>query len=408
MPPAMPPAKTPPQPGLPLAGEPTTNQRHQHSDPPTERIAARRDPEPTQGPGSAAGDSATRAAFVAGAPIHDGKAITPPTDPSEHAPAASSDGAPAPAEDTPVPVPQSTAAPKPTQAEDGPGPINAAGQRVPISFDPQNADEMYRYAQMLARSTLLPRAFYDRDDKEKRHARVGDVHFVLMKGRALGLHPMTSIGNINIIDGKAEVGALLMLSMVRRSGVMAPGGWKLIHSDDRRATFSTLRVGDDAWTTFEYTIEEAEQMGLLDKGRDEWAKANNQWRKQPRTMLRRRCQSMLLREVYSDVVLGCYDHDELSELRERELALGIDPDRVVQIENAGTLTLPDGSDAGPIKRLTDEAKARSAAADPLKARLEARRAAAGGTVARCSLCDTPLDPRDSDPCIACRPAPTAG
>lgn len=383
----MPPAKTPPQAGLPLAGEP--NPRAQRS-------------EPTPGPGSAAGevvDSAARAAPVSGAPA-------PPTTEGEP-PAAPQPQPPPAAEAAPEQPAPAIAAARPPPAEDGPGPVNAAGQRVPVSFDPQNADEMYRYAQMLARSTLLPRAFYDRDDKEKRHAKVGDVHFVLMKGKALGLHPMTSIGNINIIDGKAEVGALLMLSMVRRSGVMAPGGWKLVHSDDRRAVFSTLRLGDDDWTTFEYTIEEAELMGLLDKGRDEWAKANNQWRKQPRTMLRRRCQSMLLREVYSDVVLGCYDHDELAEMRDREIALGVDPDRVIAVTDPNSLALTEGSGSGPIKRLTEEAKAR-AAADPLKARLEARRAAAGGTVTRCSRCDTPLDPRDSDPCIACRPDPIAG
>jgi hypothetical protein len=321
---------------------------------------------------------------------------------------------PTPAPAAPPPPDQpggATAAPRALPApEDGPGPVNAAGQRVPVSFDPQNADEMYRYAQMLARSSLLPKAFYDKDDKEKRHARVADVHFVLMKGKALDLHPMTSIGNINIIDGKAEVGALLMLSIVRRSGLMAPGGWKLVHSDAKRAVFSTLRLGDEEWTTFEYTLEEAELMGLLDKGRDEWAKANNQWRRQPRTMLRRRCQAMLLREVYADVVLGLYDHDELTEMRERERALGIDPDRVIAVSSA-VPALPEGAESGPIKRLTEDAKARAAERDPLKARLAARQVerteATTATAALpserfCSNCGAPLDERDSDPCIGCR------
>lgn len=305
----------------------------------------------------------------------------------------------------------STAAPPPARSapEDGPGPLNNAGQRVPVSFDPQNADEMYRYAQMLARSTLLPRAFYDRDDKEKRHARIGDVHFVLMKGKALGLHPMVSIGNINIIDGKAEVGALLMLSIVRRSGLMTPGGWKLIHSDAQRAVYATRRVDED-WTQFEYTIEEAEQMGLLDKGRDEWAKANNQWRRQPRTMLRRRCQSMLLREVYADAVLGLYDHDELTEMRERERALGIDSDRVIAMNGIAAPLLAEGGE-GPIQRLTEEVKALAAERDPLKARIAARqaeRAEASATSDEppaerfCSKCGAPLDERDTDPCIGCR------
>jgi len=395
-----------PQPGLPI------------SDLPTERVAARRDPEPTQGPGSAAGevgDSATRAAFVAGAPIHDGNATTHSAE--NGAPSAAS---PAPATEAALEQPPSPAvahqpatASRPLQPEDGPGPLNNQGQRVAVSFDPQNADEMYRYAQMLARSTLLPRGFYDRDDKEKKHARVGDVHFVLMKGRALGLHPMTSIGNINIIDGKAEVGALLMLSMVRKSGLMAPGGWKLVHSDDKRAVFATRRIDED-WTEFEYTIGEADLMGLLDKGRSEWAQANNQWKKQPRTMLRRRAQSMLLREVYPDVVLGCYDHDELTEMRERERALGIDPDRVIAA-GAPAAMLTGGGGKGPIETLADARLVTER--DPLKARLAARQAdridssAATSPSADadatpgerlCTACGSPLDERDTDPCIACR------
>lgn len=309
----------------------------------------------------------------------------------------------------PAPPPRPASPPAATggrpSAEDGPGPVNNLGQRVPVTFDPQNADEMYRYAQMLARSSLLPKGFYAKEYYAKQYARVGDVHFVLMKGHALGLHPMTSIGNINIIDGKAEVGALLMLSMVRRSGRMAPDGWRMVHSDAQRAVFATRRIESPEWTEFEYTIEEAAQMGLLDKGRDEAAKAKNQWRLQPRTMLRRRCQSMLLREIYSDVVLGLYDHDELTEMRERERALGIDSDRVIPMNGlaaAAQVELEAGK-PGAIETSTGYVR------DPLKARLAVRRAEHTAAAAEaptpdraCTVCGAPLDERDTDPCIGCR------
>jgi hypothetical protein len=361
-----------------------------------------RDPAPTQGPGSAAGefgDAATRAAFVAGAPISsDGTAVAETQPAADATPAQSSEPR------------QSVVAGSRPAAEDGPGPLNNQGQRVPVSFDPQNADEMYRYAQMLARSSLLPKGFYAKDDYAKQCARVGDVHFVLMKGKSLGLHPMTAIGNINIIDGKAEIGSLLMLSLVRRSGLMIPGGWRLIHSDDQRAVFATRRVHED-WTEFEYTIEEAAQMGLLDKGRDEKARENNQWRKQPRTMLRRRCTSSLLREIYSDVVLGLYDHGELSEMRERERALGIDPDSVISMNGLQSAQLAEAGPSGPIETL---ASARIVTErDPLKARLANRRQAQAAAAPDndldsippervCSKCYSLLDPRDTDPCGSCR------
>lgn len=304
----------------------------------------------------------------------------------------------APTADAQAAQPSETAA----KPEEPPAPA-PTGPRVPVSFDPQNADEMWRYAQMLARSTLLPRSFYDRDDKEKRHARIADVHFVLMKGQALNLHPMVSIGNINIIDGKAEIGAALMVSLCLRSGLCEY--FELVKSDERSATFATKRVGGRREIEFTYTIEEADQMGLLDKGKTDWAKENNQWRKQPRTMLRRRCQSMLAREVYPDIVMGLYDHDELGEMRSRELAMGIDPDRVIAV-TASAGALPEPTE-GAIKRMADGVKAALDQTDPLKARIAARRSAEKIAIepARCSLCDCILDPRDSDPCIACRPSP---
>lgn len=298
---------------------------------------------------------------------------------------------------TPTPKPALTGT-----AEDGPGPINNAGQRVSVSFDPQNADEMWRYAQMLARSSLLSKAFYAKDDEERRHANLGNVHFVLMKGQALGLHPMVSIGNINVIDGKAEIGAALMVSLCLRSGLCEY--FELRKSDERSATYATKRIGGRSEIEFTYTIEEADQMGLLDKGKNEWAKANNQWRKQPRTMLRRRAQSMLAREVYPDITMGLYDHDELAEMRTRELALGIDPDRVLASSQAPT-ALGESGPAMFEKLVAREVEA-VAAGDPLKARLIARRATKIGP-RRCSLCDSILDPRDSDPCIACSPPAAA-
>lgn len=289
-----------------------------------------------------------------------------------------------------------------------PPPPAPAVERAPLPFYPTTTDEMWRYATMLARSKLLPKAFYPKGDWGKENCRVADVHVVLMKGHDLGLKPMQAIGNINVIDGKAEVGALLMTSLILKSGMCEE--WRLVSSTTRSATYRTKRRGAEP-IEFEYTIEEAEQMGLVDRGKDEEAKAKNQWRLQPRTMLRRRCQSHLAREVYPDIVMGLYDHDELSEMRERAELLGLRPEDLtgaIPVESAepAALTaasLAEGSGPGPIERLTS--------VDPLKERVLARRAAAAEAVKavnrvaipRCSLCDSLLDPRDSDPCIACRP-----
>lgn len=366
---------------------------------PIDAPASKRDQIPTQGPGSAAGlvgDNETRDAFVSGAPIVDGKAQS----------TGAVDGQTDQSTDTPTgPQPQR----EPSQDQQRPQPANQPA-RVPLAFYPTNTDEMWRYAAMLANSDLLPRAL---KDKQTGRGIVANIHLVLMKGHDLGLKPMQSLGQINVIEGKAEVGALLMVALIRKSG--ACESWRLVHSDDRSAVYSTKRAGDSEPTEFEYTIEEADQMGLLDKGKSDWAKENNQWKKQPRTMLRRRCQSMLAREVYPDVVNGMYDHDEISEMHEVAARLDLHPSQVggaIDVNSEPRQgALPPASEMGPIERALREqpeqvAKAKMAMADvgkpadPLKERLAAR-SAAGGRVRRCSKCDCTLDPRDSDPCVVC-------
>lgn len=372
-----------------------------------------------------------------------------PTTPSEPTAPSPETSAPPPAEPEARPSGDSPNAPPPPsdqaaqasaqaqqsqQAQQQQGPTI---KRDPVPFEPQNVDDMYRYARMLAGASLLPRAYYDRDDKDRKHPRISDVHFVLLKGQALGLHPTVSIATINIIDGKAEIGASLMVALCLKSGLCEY--FDLVHSDERSATFATKRRGGRREIEFTYTIEEADQMGLLDKGKSDWAKENNQWKKQPRTMLRRRAQSMLAREVYPDIVMGLYDHDEIGEMRERERALGIDPDRVIPMNGIET---PPAADAPPEmaalpppgeradfrKRIPEtyrEERERedtrepvpARKADPLKERLKSRGREREAQVplidpsgapilgpgeVPCAVCQVPIEGRRGDRCIACK------
>lgn len=330
--------------------------------------------------------------------------------PTDQAPTGEHPNAPPASEPQPETPPAPDTAQQPrTGNPSGPLPELSLEKRGPLPFYPTNADEMYRYAANLSRSDLLPRGLRNKDGQGKLlpGGRIADIYMVLMKGHDFGWHPMVSLATINIIEGKAEIGALAMVALIRKSGLCKI--WNLVKSDARSAIFETQRHGDNQITTFEYTIEEAELMGLLDKGKTDWAKQNNQWRLQPRTMLRRRCQSALGREIYPDIVLGLYDHEELSEMAEIASRLGMSEHQVASaieaVSKPNNPTLPESPPPGPIERLKQAAES---AADPLKARLASRAAAAvAGLVRRCSVCGDPLDPRDNDPCIACAPVSAA-
>lgn len=165
-----------------------------------------------------------------------------------------------------------------------------------VPFDPQDTQQMFRFANFLAKSELVPKPLRNRPY---------DVLLVLLKGRDLGLKPMQAVGSIDIVEGKCQLSAQLIVALIRKSGLCEY--WKLIEVSEQACTYETLRKGDPGPTRMTYTIQMAERRGLARK---------DNWQKQPDTMLRRRCQSMLGSEVYPEVTLGLYDEDELNEMRE--------------------------------------------------------------------------------------------
>ena len=311
-----------------------------------------------------------------------GEQIALPVQPSERPQAATPE---APTEQ-PTTVDSSTA----TDAAPEPAPVaqpeqraiavsgGAQSTRTPLGFVAQNMDELFRQAQFLANSDLIPKAL-----RRKPH----DVFVILWTGRSFDIiDPMLAIRSLNVIDGKAEFGAQAMVARCLGSGLCAY--FKPIQSecDDSKATYETLRRGHNEPTRFVYTIDKAKRLGLVGRG--------GNWASQPDTMLRRRCQSSLAREVYPDVVGGLYDHDELRELRDLELeilktevrAQRDETERVANLENALIST-----------------------GDPLKDRL-ARRAAeraqvngpAELEVYPCARCQTPVVAARGAICAPCR------
>jgi hypothetical protein len=237
-------------------------------------------------------------------------------------------------------------------AAQAPAPTNGKPEaiekpREPIPFDPRNATELYRYAGQLAKSTLLPGALLNKPD---------NVFLVLLKGQDLGLRPMQSIGSIHVIDGKAEVGAHLMLALVIKSPdceyflcEKAEGS-----GDKAEAIYVTRRRGWPAGREQRVTwnVARAKESGLWDKGKDKDARDNNNWKRMPLVMCKRRASAELARDVYPDVVLGMYDHGELSEL-------GLTAEQV-----AGAIEVTPADAAGAARSVKQRVRARAEANRP--------------------------------------------
>lgn len=133
-----------------------------------------------------------------------------------------------------------------------------------------------------------------------------DVLAIVMAGAELGLAPMQAIRGIHLIEGKPTLSADAMGALVKASPKCEY--LQCTVTTDKIATFVTKRVGDPEPTTLSFTIEEANLAGL---NRPTQSGKPSNWTKFPKAMLRARAQSAICRLVYSDLMLGVYDPDEL-------------------------------------------------------------------------------------------------
>ena len=154
-----------------------------------------------------------------------------------------------------------------------------------------------RYAQAL----ITPDAY------RKRSA---DILIAIALGQSIGLAPVQSMYEINVIKGKPAMSAALIAAQVRKAGHTlrvevdeTPGKecakCTIIRRDDPEYPFVSTR--DRAW---------AQRMGLLN---------NLNYSKQPATMLKKRAITDCARDACSEVLCGIdYTPDEMSDFDDVE------------------------------------------------------------------------------------------
>lgn len=163
-----------------------------------------------------------------------------------------------------------------------------------LAIIPKTLGEVESLAEKFAKSTLIPDALRNKP---------ADVLVSIMAGSELGLTPMAAIRGVSVIQGKPVLNADTMVALVLGSGLaefFRPKG----QATDTSATYETKRKGESDVQTCTWTIEDAKRAELTGK---------DNWKKNPRAMLKARAKSMLARDVYPDVLAGCFTEDEARE-----------------------------------------------------------------------------------------------
>lgn len=174
------------------------------------------------------------------------------------------------------------------------------GSQQVNTYEPRSMSDAYVMAQHFAKSGFLG----DVNTPEK-------AFLIMATGAELGIPATTALRAISIVKSKPVLSADLMKAMcLARRDICEH--FKLVKSDDKAATYSAKRVGEDA-VVMSFTMEDAARAKLKDRGAD---KGEAMYEKYPALMLRHRCVAMIAREVFPEIVLGVYCHEEADEIRE--------------------------------------------------------------------------------------------
>lgn len=167
---------------------------------------------------------------------------------------------------------------------------------------PQTQEAKYQMAGVLCKSGLIPSGL---NTAEK-------VFAALQWGHELGLTPMVAVNNIAVINGKPTLSADIMCAVVKRSPEY--GGIKWIEMSDTKAECEITRIlpnGEKETIPSTFTIEDAEKAGLLEK---------DVWKKYTKRMLKHRCLSYGLKDMFPDLLAGLYDPEEMESVQSEKTA----------------------------------------------------------------------------------------
>jgi hypothetical protein len=162
-----------------------------------------------------------------------------------------------------------------------------------IEFEPKNFSQMYRIAEILCRSALVPAALRQKPQ---------DTLIILLTGRELGFGIMQSIRLINVIDGKPCLSADAIHGMCLSRPEICEYFY-VKSSTESECVIVAKRKGAPEPQTFTFTMEDAKRAGVTHK---------DNWKKYPAPMLIARGKTLTGRAVFPDICGNMYDPDELS------------------------------------------------------------------------------------------------
>lgn len=162
-----------------------------------------------------------------------------------------------------------------------------------FSLTPQSLDEAMRFADILAKSSIVPKDF---------NGNPGNILVAIQWGLELGLQPMQAMQNIAVINGRPALWGDAVIALVRGSPLCE----YIYETDDgNTATCRVKRRGEDEQVRT-FSMEDAKTAGLMGK--------SGPWTQHPKRMRQMRARAFALRDVFPDVLRGMPVAEEVQDM----------------------------------------------------------------------------------------------
>lgn len=175
---------------------------------------------------------------------------------------------------------------------------------------PQDFDQAYRMARIIAASGTAPKSYMMKDPTDlKEFLSVERIAVAIMHGLEVGLPPMQAVQGIAVINGMPTVYADAQDALVEASGLLEDRVEE--HELDSEGLFlwwrcTVKRKGRPTPIVQTITRPQAARAG--------WLKKQGPWTESPNRMAQRRARGWAYRDAFPDVLKGLVDRDEALEM----------------------------------------------------------------------------------------------
>lgn len=169
-----------------------------------------------------------------------------------------------------------------------------------FSLTPQSLDEAMKYADIIARSDIVPKDYKGNSS---------NILVAVQMGAELGLPPLQALQNIAVINGRPSVWGDSLIAIARAH----PACEYITETFDENSMTATCKIKrrGEPEQTRTFSQNDASTAGL-------WGK-QGPWKTNPKRMLQMRARGFAIRDVFPDALRGIALAEEAQDLPPRDM-----------------------------------------------------------------------------------------